>query len=202
MKNTYNQRKNHPYYSFLSLGVFVAGMIFTGCVSTKKFTEAQNQLDQVQADLTECRQKSSDMQSEINTLRNRVDEANQLETENRSLSSQLEAAKNEIDQLKQKEPECPEAMTEGVYFKVQIGAFKERDISQELDTSVNIDIEDKGGMQEVVVGQFRDYYEADALQNHLRAMGVSDAWIVPYRDGQRVALNEVLEEVMGETQEQ
>ena len=45
------------------------------------------------------------------------------------------------------------------------------------------------------LGEFRDYWEADKFKKYLREMGVKDAWIVPYKDGKRVPIKDVLEGV-------
>jgi hypothetical protein len=42
---------------------------------------------------------------------------------------------------------------------------------------------------------FTDYWEADTFKKYMREMGVSDAWIISYRDGVRVPIKEVLETI-------
>ena len=39
---------------------------------------------------------------------------------------------------------------------------------------------------------FREYFEANEFKDYLIAMGVEDAWIVSYRDGNRVDIKEVI----------
>ena len=84
----------------------------------------------------------------------------------------------------------------GLVFKVQIGAFRKKDLAKYFDNNPNFGGEatDKGE-QKFTIGIFRDYWEADKFKKYMRAMGVSDAWIVPYRDGQRVEIKEVLDAV-------
>jgi len=82
----------------------------------------------------------------------------------------------------------------GVVFKVQLGAFKKKDLKK-YDNSPNFSAEDADGLQKFTLGVFRDYWEADTFKKHLRSMGVKEAWIVSYRDGQRVPIKEVLEGV-------
>jgi seryl-tRNA synthetase len=175
--------------------VLCCTILFSSCVGNKKYAEVQSQRDQFQTNLEECQLKNSRLQSQINEINQEADEMVSLRNEISDLESRLNEANNKIIELQNQEPDCPEAMKEGVYFKVQIGAFKERDISENLDQSVNLDVEKEGGLDEIVLGQFRDYYQADSLQNHLRAMGVKDAWIVPYKDGKRVPLKEVLDTI-------
>ena len=85
---------------------------------------------------------------------------------------------------------------QGVVFKVQIGAFKNKDLSKYLEASDNFSGEvDENGLKRYSLGVFRDYWEADTFKKYLREMGVKDAWIVSFKDGQRVPIKEVLENV-------
>ncbi|MFN6945985.1 MAG: Ezrin/radixin/moesin family protein [Cytophagaceae bacterium] len=82
----------------------------------------------------------------------------------------------------------------GVVYKVQIGAFKNKNLSKYIDNHPNFsgDI-DSDGTRKYTLGHFTDYWEADRFKKYLREMGVKDAWIVPYKDGKRVVLKDVLE---------
>ncbi len=84
----------------------------------------------------------------------------------------------------------------GVVFKVQIGAFKNKDLSKYFGNTPNFTGEDANGLQKITLGRFRDYWEADTFKKYLREMGVKDAWIVPYKDGIRVPMKDVLEGVI------
>ncbi len=181
--------------------ILMAGLaiIFSGCVGSKKFAEVQDKRDQLQADLSACQQKSNALQSQLTEARQSQDaELASLKEENDELEGKLSDARSSIAKLSSELANCPSAISEGVYFKVQVGAFREREVPESLDESVNLAVEQKNDMQEIVVGQFRDYFKADELQNQLRAMGVSDAWIVAYRDGQRVPLKEVIDQIREE----
>jgi len=90
-------------------------------------------------------------------------------------------------------------MVDGVVFKVQIGAFRNKDLSKYFENNENFGGEaGDDGLQKITLGQFRDYWEADTFKKYLREMGVKDAWIVPYKDGTRVEIKDVLEGVVGE----
>ncbi|MGI9543756.1 MAG: Ezrin/radixin/moesin family protein, partial [Cyclobacteriaceae bacterium] len=55
---------------------------------------------------------------------------------------------------------------------------------------------DSDGTQRYTLGNFKDYWQADKFKKYLREMGVKDAWIVPYKDGRRVPMKDVLEGVI------
>ncbi|MFN8437315.1 MAG: Ezrin/radixin/moesin family protein [Cytophagales bacterium] len=85
----------------------------------------------------------------------------------------------------------------GVVFKVQIGAFKNKDLVKYFNNNPNFtgDV-DTDGTKKYTLGAFRDYWEADNFKKYLREMGVTDAWIVAYKDGARVDIKDVLEGVV------
>jgi hypothetical protein len=153
--------------------------------------------------------------AQVSTMTNQV---KQLQTSNSDkdariaeLEDQLSQARNEVSsvraemaQLKsspQSAPINPMDFSKGVIFKVQIGAFKNKDLSKYFENNPNFGGEAAGAEkaeQKLTIGVFRDYWEADTFKKYMRDMGVKDAWIVPYRDGQRVEIKDVLEGVVGD----
>ncbi len=139
----------------------------------------------------------SKLQSSISDKNSRIAE---LEDQISKMRGELTSTKAELDQLKAAPP-APNPMdfSKGVVFKVQIGAFKNKDLSKYFDNNPNFSGEVKeGDPQRVTIGIFRDYWQADTFKKYLREMGVKDAWIVPYKDGTRVEIKDVLEGVVGD----
>lgn len=125
----------------------------------------------------------------------------ELTEQNRKMEAQVNAAKKAIAKAKQEgvsQPAgAPVVSDDGVVFKVQIGAFRNKDLSKYFENNENFGGEtDADGIQKITLGKFRDYWEADTFKKYLREMGVNDAWIVPYKDGERVAMKDVLEGVV------
>lgn len=82
----------------------------------------------------------------------------------------------------------------GVIYKVQIGAFKNKDLSKYFENNKNFSGEiDADGTKKYTLGSFPTYWEADNFKKYLREMGVSDAWVVAYKDGKRIELKDALE---------
>jgi hypothetical protein len=142
-------------------------------------------------------QKVTQMQSTISDKDARIAE---LEDQLSQSRGQLTAAKAEIAQLKEAPAVVnPLDFSKGIVFKVQIGAFKNKDLAKYFDNNPNLGGEVKEGEpQKITIGIFRDYWEADTFKKYMREMGVKDAWIVPYRDGQRVEIKDVLEGVVSD----
>jgi hypothetical protein len=146
----------------------------------------------------------SSIQGQLSSLQSAQGEKDgkiaELTEENRKMEAQVNAAKKAIAKAQQDaaaQPAGPAISDEGVVFKVQIGAFRNKDLSKYFDNNPNFSGEkDEDGVQKITLGRFKDYWEADTFKKYLREMGVNDAWIVPYKDGTRVEMKDVLEGVV------
>jgi hypothetical protein len=155
----------------------------------KEFTEAKETADT----------DNSALKNQVSTLNKQVSEKNnriaELEDQLSRMRGELTSAKAELAQLK--ETPAPMDFSRGVVFKVQIGAFKNKDLSKYFNNNPNFGGEAvEKGEQKFTIGIFRDYWDADKFKKYMREMGVKDAWIVPYKDGVRVEIKDVLEGVV------
>jgi hypothetical protein len=155
--------------------------------------------DAAQNQLNTTNQKLADLQSSVSDKDARITE---LEDQLAQARTQLTSTRAELAQLKETPsaiPVNPMDFSKGVIFKVQIGAFKNKDLAKYFENNPNFGGEVKENEpQKITIGIFRDYWEADKFKKYLREMGVKDAWIVPYRDGQRVEIKDVLEGVVSD----
>jgi hypothetical protein len=160
----------------------------------KQLTEekqvSDNSVTQLKGDVSKLQSFISDKDAKIADLEDQISK----------MRSDLTSAKSELEQLKSAPPVIsPMDYSKGVVFKVQIGAFKNKDLSKYFENNPNFSGEVKEGEpQKVTIGIFRDYWEADTFKKYLREMGVKDAWIVPYKDSKRVEIKDVLEGVVGD----
>lgn len=152
-------------------------------------------------DLESLRATISGKDQQISTL---MQEKNQVDDRIATLEAELAEARRELAarpaqpvQTAEPAPDNRTRVTRGVVFRVQIGAFRQKDLSKYFDNHPNFAGEiTEDGTQQITLGEFRDYWQADQFKKYLREMGVKDAWIVPYKDGQRVAIKDVLEGVI------
>lgn len=147
----------------------------------------------------------SSMQGQLSGVQSTMSEKDakisELTEQNRKMEAQVNAARKAIAKAQQDAAAQPATGPvigdDGVVFKVQIGAFRNKDLSKYFENNENFGGEtDADGIQKITLGKFRDYWEADTFKKYLREMGVNDAWIVPYKDGTRVAMKDVLEGVV------
>jgi hypothetical protein len=155
----------------------------------------------------EAQESVSLLTSENATL---VTEVSLLTSENATLQSDVEdyklAAKEAAERLsaeKVKQDSLKVNDTYGLYsrnttsdviYKVQIGSFKKFDITKYFDNHKNFsgEINDDGTMK-YTLGGFPEYWEADKFKKFLREMGVNGAWVVAYKEGKRVNMQDARE---------
>ena len=139
--------------------------------------------------------KVSSLEGQVSSLQSRVGDK---DAEINRLKSDLAAAREEASSAAAGPVETVnETRTaQGVVFKVQIGAYKNMDLKKYESAGGDFAAEDADGIQKFTLGSFGDYWEADTFKKYLREMGVKDAWIVPYKDGVRVPIKDVLEGIV------
>jgi chromosome segregation ATPase len=143
--------------------------------------------------------KTSSLSAQVENLQGQLSNKNSQIAEAQQAAKAAEAAadaaRNKAMEMNKKPQQKETAMDEsGTWFKVQVGAFKNIDMSAYFKNNPNFSGETtEEGAQRITLGRFRDYWEADTFKKVLRDMGVKEAWIVPYKEGTRVPLKEVLE---------
>jgi uncharacterized small protein (DUF1192 family) len=149
-----------------------------------QLSTTKRQLSTLQSQMGDKDAKIAELQDEVTRMQAQVAAAKDAEL----------AAKNALGS-KPAVSKSPMSM-DGVVFKVQIGAFAKKDMSKFFDNNPMFSGQDENGLQKITVGFFKDYWEADTFKKYLREMGVKDAWIVPFKDGKRVPIKDVLEGVI------
>ncbi|MFC4871204.1 hypothetical protein [Negadavirga shengliensis] len=145
------------------------------------------------------------VKKENNTLERKAKELQESgekkDKEIQRLSASLIQAQSQVDALKNDEQSGKRKVSDpewekGVVFRVQLGAFDDYDLRNMTQQGSDLEIIDEDGYIKYILGQFRDYDNANLFKKKLRKIGVKEAWIVPYKDGKRVALKEVLDQVI------
>ncbi len=136
------------------------------------------------------------------TISDRDARITELEDMLSRMRGELASCNSSLVKLRETPPApSPMDFSKGVVFKVQVGAFKNKNLAKYFDNNPNFGGEagkEPTDPQKLTIGIFRDYWEADTFKKYMREMGVKDAWIVPYRDGVRVEIKDVLEGVVGD----
>jgi TolA-binding protein len=142
--------------------------------------------DGLKTELTDLNSKVVSLEADLNAKN----------TDNEKLLAQLKSAEQKLveEQKSNVTKGGGRVGANGVVFKVQIGAFRNKDLTKYFDNSPNFSGDvDADGTKKYSLGYFGDYWEADTFKKYLREMGVKDAWLVAYKNGQRVEMKDVLE---------
>lgn len=93
-----------------------------------------------------------------------------------------------------------EKLPEGIYFKVQIGAFRNPIPQDNFKEFVPITGErTNSGLTRYTVGYFTQFQNADNAKKEIRGMGYSDAFVVAFKNGKRIPIYEAVAELGGNT---
>jgi hypothetical protein len=74
----------------------------------------------------------------------------------------------------------------GMKYRVQIGVFKNYDITHLFDDPKYIVHEDVNGLHRYSVGNFNSMEDAEAFKVEMRRLGIKDAFVSTYKDGTRI----------------
>ena len=162
--------------------------------TAKEYVKNPEALAQLTKDKQELQRINNTLESDNNLLKTQM---NTKDNRIASLESQVDQLSAELEAARLAEPAQPvfthtenssEMVPMGTIYRVQIGAFEKdkNKIPSSLDTGKDLNLEQAGALQKIVLGQFTSKEEAEKLQKHLKKIGVKDAWIVVYKDGVRV----------------
>lgn len=185
----------------------------------KEYVKAPDQLKQLIDEKTSAEEKAVQLSAESSSMKAAVagkdEKISELEEQLSRMRVDLAATKAELEKYKSGMISTAESkgaagrsaqpvkndIISGLVFKVQVGAFTNKDLSKYFDNNPNFGGEvgkESTEPQRINIGVFRNYWEADTFKKYMREMGVKDAWIVPYRDGKRIEIKDVLDQIVTE----
>lgn len=143
--------------------------------------DAKNQLNRMQSGQDQASSRAAQLEREVNRLNNEM--ANSQET--------IRRLSLENDRLRGAAPDIPAAPS-GLIFRVQAGAFSKGTIPAQIQNLPDATIENDGNTQKVLVGNYRTIEEARAKADQLKRSGIEGAFVVAYKNGRRVTIEEAL----------
>lgn len=169
----------------------VMTIFLTSCGASKELTaeveSAKSSLRQCKDDLEAAQQQIAETKA---MMGNSSEQMSQIQAENLSLQNEMANLQDQLATVTQQMQASSDDY--GVWFRVQIGAYEEGHIDKSLETTKELSLEERNKLQKVALGRFRKYEDAKQLQKQLQAKGLKDAWIVSYKDGARVPIEEVI----------
>ncbi len=127
------------------------------------------------------------------TINKNKEQINQLTNDFADAQAKLIERGNQLKECQNKPvPKCPEPVdpsvtpATGTIYKVQMGLYKKLDINNDFDKPKSVGFEKTEGMNRYLVGYFDSKEEAEHFASDLRKLGLRDAFVAKYTDGQRV----------------
>jgi len=208
--------KSQKVFLTLLIGVFVASVALTQTSDGRPLTKKEAKewkkrkkkmsvedfkvlYDQNVIQKARIASSAGEIQNLERQVSSKDEQVSDLQKQVTRMQAAYQAGQREIENLKDQSitpvynPELinGEDFSVGVVFKVQVGAFRKIDLAKYAETAKDFD-QEGNELRKYIIGNFRNYDDANVLKRYLREMGVSDAWIVPYRDAKRVPLKEVI----------
>lgn len=191
----------------LVLGAMLVASSFTVSYGQSDSKEWKKKLKELKPEeYKKLVEDNSNLQKQVSELRG---EAEHYRSESQSKDAQIAKLLSEIKEAESKSAGKPAQVSvtnsssatgnktvqnSSILYKVQIGAFRNKDLKKYLDNHPNFSGDtDSDGTRKYTLGAFTDYWEADRFKKYLREMGVKDAWIVAYKNGERIPIKDALE---------
>lgn len=172
----------------------------------KNFKKDPQALKMLVEERDQYRRQIQEESSQISSLQNSEAQANrraaQLEQDLAQMNNELMNAQAMINQLSLENERLKATGTTttnqgnnntpvtGVVFRVQAGAFTKGRIPQNIQNLPDAMIEEDGNLQKVLVGNFQNVNQARARASELKQQGVEGAFVVAYKNGRRVSIEE------------
>lgn len=81
---------------------------------------------------------------------------------------------------------------QGILFAIQIGAYKDLDLSQYKDNMLGLKQDTYDTINQFTLGEFIEYEEAQNFLKIMQQMGFEQAHLIAYKDGYRIRLESAL----------
>lgn len=139
-------------------------------------------LDKKISELEVCTASRDSLSNAVYALQTKVSEQDTLIQELES----SKVAKGKVGGSKSGNSIVPK---KGIIFTVQLGAYKEYNISNKMGSG-GLQLDEDEGMSKYLLGTFKSLDKAEAFRKEIARMGIKDAWVVAFKDGKRITKEE------------
>ena len=148
---------------------------------------AFDRIDGMKTELNDCKSETSSLKL---SLTEQKDDIKDIQLSLSTKEQELASVKTELDSVTTIIGGGGVHTANGIYFKVQLGAFKKNPIPEAVGRDLIIEKHD--GYQKLVKGFYREIANADLVSRWFASLGIRDAWVVCYKAGERVSRDEAL----------
>ena len=150
---------------------------------TMSKAELEKQVEQLTADLQLKASMVSSLQSQMQEM--------QMQPGKSKDTKQNENDESTTKPSHTQKPSKTKSM-DGLVFKVQIGAFENFNLGKYAEGTEGITTEEDAKLNKYTLGSFGRLQVAEDFKKDIVRMGLKDAWVVPYLNGNRIEMKEAL----------
>jgi len=136
--------------------------------------------------------KSTSSSEEFEAYKLKYDD---LQKANNTLDDSLDLYRNKLSSIISNNLETRNES--GIKFRVQIGAFKEINLSDFEDNLVAINQEKYDSINQYTIGEFNNYAKAQLFLEDIKRMGFNDSFIISTKNGRRIPIEKLTKEELG-----
>jgi hypothetical protein len=146
------------------------------------------QLKKLNEQIAQAEQENNEKMAQITTKRNELNRLNEDEIKKRDegiayLEEKMRKAKKDRPEVNATKPDRANTKCS---FSVQIGAYKNKDLTQYMESSPHFGIEiDEQNFKKYTLGFFTSYWEAKSFSKYLNQMG-AQTYVVGFYNGKRI----------------
>ncbi len=133
---------------------------------------------------------------EVSLLNEKLKSINQQQT---SLSSTLVLYRDSLKEIIKQNLDSRNE--EGYKYRIQIGAFKEINLSDFKTNLVAINQETYDSICQYTLGRFDDYQKAFTFWNNIKRMGFNDSFIIATKNGRRIPIEQLPQDIKKKNEE-
>ncbi|MBL4715474.1 MAG: hypothetical protein JKX95_02475 [Bacteroidia bacterium] len=161
-------------------------------------------IERLESELSTCKRNSLSLTNEVNTIKAQLDRALSDITELKA--SPTVAVDGETPGSDQPQEvsstsssgQAPITSIEGIVFKVQLGAYQQFDLGKQEIAGQPIEVDNASGWKKYTAGAFGNYAGANEFKEQVYELGMTDAFIVAYKDGVRIDMQSAIQGSRGQ----
>lgn len=136
------------------------------------------------------RNKIESLEAEIEDLRNQLakewKKADSLEAVLAEASNKVSELETAVNELEKASINCGKVPSRGTVYSVQIGNYKVLDLRNSFNANKGLRTENYTGGNAYMIGNFTTVQEAVQFAADIKKLGISDAFVTQYIDGNRM----------------
>ncbi|MBL4654478.1 MAG: hypothetical protein JKY33_01475, partial [Bacteroidia bacterium] len=156
-------------------------------------------IERLESQLSECKRNSLTLSNDVNTIKAQLEQAlvDIAELRVNPLAAMAEEPQGSDEPQQSSTASssgyAPITSIDGIVFKVQLGAYQQFDLGKQEIAGQPIEVDNASGWKKYTAGAFGNYAGANEFKEQVYELGMTDAFIVAYKDGVRIDMQSAIQ---------